>query len=150
MRRECRERFPRYRFQSKQIVNDPGMHHGTCVTHAPWCMSGSLIRCGGENVPGIPGAYATSNFTYLLRGPYVYKLIPVDFLSSGPLFTKRADVLQQDLMKSRSREIRVCSMSSEWHTAPLLSYPDEILDIGFSQLAVAFSASVDQCSSMSL
>ena len=32
MRRECRERFPR--------------HHGlavpTCVTHVPWCMSGSL------------------------------------------------------------------------------------------------------------
>ena len=20
--------------------NDPGMHHGTCVTHVPWCMSG--------------------------------------------------------------------------------------------------------------
>ena len=30
------------------------MHHGTCVTHVPWCMSGSLARCGGENVPGIP------------------------------------------------------------------------------------------------
>ena len=23
-------------------VSDPDMHHGTCVTHAPWCMSGSL------------------------------------------------------------------------------------------------------------
>ena len=23
--------------------SDPGMHHGTCVTHVPWCMSGSLI-----------------------------------------------------------------------------------------------------------
>ena len=23
-------------------VNDPGKHHGTCVTHAPWCMPGSL------------------------------------------------------------------------------------------------------------
>ena len=23
-------------------VSDPGMHHGTCVTHVPWCMSGSL------------------------------------------------------------------------------------------------------------
>ena len=21
---------------------DPGMHHGTCVTHVPWCMPGSL------------------------------------------------------------------------------------------------------------
>ena len=34
------------------------MHHGTCVTHAPWFMSGSLTRGGGENVPGIPGACA--------------------------------------------------------------------------------------------
>ena len=25
---------------------------------------------GGENVPGIPGAYATNNFTYLVRGPW--------------------------------------------------------------------------------
>ena len=35
--RECRERFyPLAR------VSDPDMHHGTCVTHMPWCMSGSL------------------------------------------------------------------------------------------------------------
>ena len=37
MRRECRERFPRHR-----RVTDPDMHHGTCVTHVPWCMPGSL------------------------------------------------------------------------------------------------------------
>ena len=48
MRRECRERFPRHRFQRKPIVSDPGIHHGTCVTHVPWCISGSLIRSGGE------------------------------------------------------------------------------------------------------
>ena len=23
-------------------ATDPGMHHGTCVTHVPWCMPGSL------------------------------------------------------------------------------------------------------------
>ena len=45
-------------FQRKPLVSDPGMHHGTCVTHVPWCMSGSLTRSGGENVPGIPGACA--------------------------------------------------------------------------------------------
>ena len=32
--------------------------------------SGSLTRDGGENVPGIPGACATRNFTYLVRGPW--------------------------------------------------------------------------------
>ena len=48
-------------------VSDPGMHHGTCVTHVPWCMSGSLARGDGEN---FPGACATRNFTYLVRGPW--------------------------------------------------------------------------------
>ena len=67
MRRECRERFPRHWIQRKPLVNDPGMHHGTCVTHVPWCLSGSLTRGGGENIPGIPGACATR--TYLVRGP---------------------------------------------------------------------------------
>ena len=69
MLRECREHFPRHWFQRKPIVNDPGLHHGTCVTHMPWCMSRSLTRGGGENVPGIPGACATRKFTYLVRGP---------------------------------------------------------------------------------
>ena len=50
--------FPRRRFQRKPLVSDPGMHHGTCVTHVPWCMSGSLTRGDRENVPGIPGACA--------------------------------------------------------------------------------------------
>ena len=40
--------FPRHRLQRKPLVSDPGMHHGTCVTHVPWCMSGSLTRGGGE------------------------------------------------------------------------------------------------------
>ena len=34
-------RFPRHRLQRKPLVSDPGMHHGTCVTHAPWCMLGT-------------------------------------------------------------------------------------------------------------
>ena len=69
MRWECRERFHHHRLQRKPLVSDPGSHHGTCVTHVPWCMSGSLTRGGGENVPGIPGACATHNFVCLIRGP---------------------------------------------------------------------------------
>ena len=49
---------PRRRFQRKPLVGDPGIHHGTCVTHVPWCLSGSLTCGDGENVPGIPGACA--------------------------------------------------------------------------------------------
>ena len=70
MRRECRERFPRNRRQRKLWVSDPGMYHGTCVTHVPWCMSGSPTGGGGEKVPGIPGACANHYFTYLARGPW--------------------------------------------------------------------------------
>ena len=54
MRRECRESFPRHRFQSKLLVSDPDRHHGTCVTHVPWCMSGSLNSGGGETFPAFP------------------------------------------------------------------------------------------------
>ena len=50
--------FPHRWLQRKPLVSDPGMHHGTCVTHVPWCMSGSLTRGGVENVSGIPGACA--------------------------------------------------------------------------------------------
>ena len=29
-------------FSTQTQVNDPDMHHGACVAHAPWCMPGSL------------------------------------------------------------------------------------------------------------
>ena len=29
-------------FSPPPLVSDPDMHHGTCVTHLPWCMPGSL------------------------------------------------------------------------------------------------------------
>ena len=49
MRRECWERFP-----PPQWFSNPDMHHGTCVTHVPWCMPGLLTsgflwsRCQGK------------------------------------------------------------------------------------------------------
>ena len=75
MHRECRERFLRYRLQRRPLVSDHGMHHGTCVTHVPWCMSGSLTRYGGESVPAIPGACATCSFTHLARGPWLKRQV---------------------------------------------------------------------------
>ena len=69
MRWESWRRFPRHRLQRKSLVSDPGMHHGTCVTRMPWCMSGSVSRGGGEDVPCIPGTCTTHNFTHLVRGP---------------------------------------------------------------------------------
>ena len=61
---------------SPQIwVSDPDMHHVRCVTHVPWYMPGSLTSGflwsrWRENVPGFPGACATSNFKHLVRGPW--------------------------------------------------------------------------------
>ena len=63
MRRECRERFPHQRFQRKLLVSDPGMHHGTCVTHR---LASPRWR---ENVPSIPGAWSSRHFASLERGP---------------------------------------------------------------------------------
>ena len=31
-------------FSPPPRVSNPDMHHGTCVTHVPWCMPGSLTR----------------------------------------------------------------------------------------------------------
>ena len=31
-------------FSPPARVSDPDMHHGTCVTHVPWCMPGSLTN----------------------------------------------------------------------------------------------------------
>ena len=74
MRREFRERFPCQRLQRKPPVGDPGMHHDTCDTNVPWCMPGSLIR------GGIPGASATRNYAYLVRGPSDIRDHPLNLL----------------------------------------------------------------------
>ena len=50
--------FLRLWFQRKPLVSDPGVNHGTCVTHVPWGMAGSLTCGDGENVHGISGSCA--------------------------------------------------------------------------------------------
>ena len=47
-------------FSPSPQVSDPDMHHGTCMTHVPWCMPGSLTsglywnRRRGETFPAFP------------------------------------------------------------------------------------------------
>ena len=53
--------FPHRRLQRKQLVSDPGMHHGTCVTHVLWCMSGSLTSGDGKMFSAFP-AHAHPHF----------------------------------------------------------------------------------------
>ena len=73
MRREYRERFPHRWLQRKLLAGDPGMHHGTCVTHVPWCMSRSLTR-------GVRGK--RSRHSWRMRNPqfYVSSRRPMDLI----------------------------------------------------------------------
>ena len=59
--------FPRHRLQRKPLVSDPGMHHGTCVTHVPWCMSGSLtvfFKTRGHLLVWAPPRLASSGLAW--------------------------------------------------------------------------------------
>ena len=64
--------FPATDFKGNRLLAIPACITAR-ITHVPWCMVGSLSRGGGENVPGIPGAWATRNFTYLARGPWDHR-----------------------------------------------------------------------------
>ena len=59
------------KFSPPLRVSNPGMHHGTCVGDR-------------ENVPGIPGACATHNFTYLVGGLYLALLFVCSLVSFPP------------------------------------------------------------------
>ena len=75
-------------------VSDPDMHHGTCMTHVPWWMLGSLTsgflwsRCG-RNVRGIPvAACAIRNITYLVRGPLLIEcFVPTHYYNNDDLLS---------------------------------------------------------------
>ena len=77
-------------------VSDPDMLHGTCVTHVPWCMPGSLI-CGflwsrwrGKRSRH-SGACATRDFTYLAKGPWYMSCWLYHYSCSRPVcFTQLA------------------------------------------------------------
>ena len=69
MRWECSKRFPRHRDQMKPLVSDPRMHHGTCDTHVPWCMSQSLTRSGSENVLVFPAQAQSTNLRIWQEAP---------------------------------------------------------------------------------
>ena len=78
-------------FTPPRRFSDPDMHHGTCVTHVSWYMPGSLTsgflwNRWRENVPGIPGACATRNFTYLVKGPCKLCVALADLTQGGVLY----------------------------------------------------------------
>ena len=64
MRREYRESFLATSLKRNHWLAIPA-----CIPARASCMSGSLNRGNGENVPGIPGACATHKFKYLAKTP---------------------------------------------------------------------------------
>ena len=108
----------RHRLQRKPLVSNHGMHHGTRVTHLPWCVSGSLTS-GRENVPGIPGACATRKFTYLARGLWflpLSELIPWFSIAGMPSLFPLLTVVQVSLPG-----LWCFPSLDSWHTMP--EYP---------------------------
>ena len=81
--------FPRRRIQRKPLVSDPGIHHGTCVKHVPWCMSGMLTRVAGKTSPAFP-AHAHPKFDVFGKMPIIYGLNftlgqkPINQIPSNP------------------------------------------------------------------
>ena len=55
-------------FSPPPQVSDPDMHHGTCVTHVPWCMPGSLTSSFLWS--RWRGKHSARNVVYLVRGPW--------------------------------------------------------------------------------
>ena len=63
-------------FSPSLRVSDPDMHHGTCVTHVPWCMPRSLTsgflrsRRWGKTFPACP-AHAHTQFYVSGKRPII-------------------------------------------------------------------------------
>ena len=117
-----RERFPaHHRLQRKPLVSDPGMHHGTCVTHMPWCMSGLLNRGGGENVPDIPGACSTLNFTYPVRGLWLVRI--------RTIIQSQWQISEPDKYQETVKESRRYYNMTVWHFGPCVTFWPCLCDI---------------------
>ena len=98
MRRECRERFPRHQLQRKLLVNDADMHHGRCVTHVPWCTSGSLTHGGGETFPAFP-AHGQPVILRIWQEAHPIDSHPFRSMTIGPPIRK----IRIDLENARSK-----------------------------------------------
>ena len=81
-------------FSPSPQVSDLGMHHGTCVTHVPWCMPGSLTngflwnRRRGKTFPAFP-AHARPQFCISGKRPMHWQSLLNNFHRwlSGTSFT---------------------------------------------------------------
>ena len=118
------ERFLCHRLKRKMLGSDPG-------TYVSVCMSGSLTHGGGENVPGISGACATHNFTYLARGPWGSENIWDFLLLLAPFLLMRSIHFNLFSMLSTHRGPWVGQFTSREHRYPMLLITFSMLDFPY-------------------
>ena len=77
-------------FSPPTWVSYPNMHHGTCVTHVPWCMPGSLT----SSFPWSWWRGKRSRHSRRMRNPqiYVFGKRPIDLPSSEASLSLSSDV----------------------------------------------------------
>ena len=117
-------------FSSPSRVSDPDMHHGTCVTHVPWCMLGSLTsdflwsRWRGKRYRH--SACATHNLAYLLRGHcYRHVIVASHWTMITTLLNslKRSDTYMRHWNKPSLVQIIACRLfGAKPLPEPLLFY----------------------------
>ena len=79
------------KFSPPPRFSDPDMHHGTCVTHVPWCMSGSLTssflwsRPRGKTFPAFP-AHAQPAILRIWQEAHCRHAFIVPFVNCGTSF----------------------------------------------------------------
>ena len=113
-------------FSPPPQVGDSDMHHGKCVTHVSLYTPGPLIigflsSRGGENVPGISGACATRNFTYLIKGPW----LAFDYILNYTTATRQwpnAEFRQMAITSTAINSSRNCSLYKNYLNLSPISY----------------------------
>ena len=100
-------------FSPPPRVSDPDMHHGTCVTHVPWCMSGSLTSgflCGRWREKRSRHSRRMRNPQFYVSGkrPMGLHLCKIRFL---PLWTTPFDEKKWQKITDSQRSLKECMFS---------------------------------------
>ena len=112
MRREFRERFPATDFKGHRglAIRHPSRHvrHARAVIYV-----GIANPRWRKNVPCIPGACATLNFTYLVRGPWLTRVQYVEQLTIPPQVLSIC-VNRSSRIHVTEERPQLSTMSDEW------------------------------------
>ena len=90
-------------------VSDPDMHHGTCVTHVPWCRPGSLnsdfllSRWRGKR----------SRYYRHMRNPHLY--VSDKRPIAVPVFTNIIQVWKPRLINESNHYLSNVMLNYHWH-----------------------------------